>query len=116
MPNLTDRKALHAFLSEKANAGATVTLKEVASHFNASPEAASKTLSLLTGSCVLVEKQSNEFECKRVLSLTVTELDSAASQGKSNTAYAQKLWDTIDRLKKDNETLRAKLLAPKPLP
>lgn len=106
-----DRAKLHAFLSAKAKAGTKVTLKEVADHFGVSDGAAGKCLSLLTGNRALLETDKNEFDCTRVPSLTLIEFESAASQGKTNTSYVDGLWNTIARLKKDNETMRAKLLA-----
>lgn len=106
-----DRKRLHAFLSARAKGGETVTLKEVATHCGVSEGAAGKCLSLLTGNRVLIETEKNKFDCARVPSLTLIEFESAASQGKTNTAYVDGLWSTIARLKKDNETMRTRLLA-----
>lgn len=105
-----DRAKLHAYLSAKAKAGVTVTLKEVADHFGVTDGAAGKCLSILTGSRALIEREKNEFDCARVPALTLDEFESAASQGKTNTAYVDGLWNMIARLKKDNETMRAKLL------
>lgn len=106
-----DRAKLHTFLSSKAKSGTKVTLKEVADQFGVSDGAAGKCLSLLTGNRALLETDKNEFDCARVPSLTLIEFESAASQGKTNTAYVDGLWNAIARLKKDNETMRAKLLA-----
>lgn len=106
-----DRAKLHAFLAGKAKSGSKVTLKEVADQFGVTEGAAGKCLSLLTGNRALLETAKNEFDCTRVPSLALIEFESAASQGKLNTAYVDGLWNTIARLKKDNETMRAKLLA-----
>lgn len=106
-----DRPKLYAFLSDRAKKRTTVTLKEVADHFDVTEGAAGKCLSLLTGNRALLETSKNEFDCSRVPSLTPIEFESAASQGKTNTAYVDGLWNTIARLKKDNETMRARLLA-----
>lgn len=106
-----DRAKLHKFLSVKAKEGATVTLKEVMDHCGTTEGATGKCLSLLTGNRALIETQKNEFDCSRVPTLTLLEFKSAASQGKTNTAYVDGLWNTIARLKKDNETMRDRLLA-----
>jgi hypothetical protein len=105
-----NREKLHAFLCMKAKAGVTVSLKEVADHFGVTDGATGKCLSILTGNRALLEKNTNEFDCTRIPSLTLNEFTSAASQGKNNTAYVDGLWNSIARLKKDNETMRMKLL------
>jgi hypothetical protein len=105
-----DREKLYAFLCGKAKMQLPVTRKEVADHFGVSEGAAAKCLSLLTGNRVLLETGSNQFECARVPTLTLIEFESAASQGKTNTAYVDGLWNMIARLKRDNETMRKKLL------
>ena len=57
-----------------------------------------------------LERNTNEFDCARIPLLTLHEFASAASQGKNNAAYIDGLWNSIARLKKDNETMRTKLL------
>jgi hypothetical protein len=106
-----DRAELHKFLAARAKNGAKVTLREVMDHFGATEGATAKCLSLLTGNRALIETRKNEFDCSRVPTLTLLEFESAASQGKTNTAYVDGLWHTIARLRRDNETMREKLLA-----
>lgn len=106
------RADVYAFMIEKAEANETLTSRELEHRFGASGHASKKLLSLLAGNGVLVETSTpNEFWCDRVRELSLIEFESAASQGKRNTAYARRLWGEIERLRADNARLRGQLRA-----
>lgn len=101
---------LYDFLHDKARSGQRTTADEVASRFGVEVGAATKRLSLLSGSCVLrAMPGGNEFECSNVLQVTSAQFESAGSQGKHATAFVQSLFDDIKRLNENNARLRAKV-------
>jgi hypothetical protein len=107
-----DPDRLHDYLCERARAGATVTESEVSARFGVEVGAVRKRFGLLTGAVVLEETGvPGEYRCGHVLRCTKAAFESAGSQGKGNQEYVRGLLAEIARLNKNNETLRAKLLA-----
>ena len=106
-----DSSKLHDFLSDKARSGTLVTEEEVVTKFGVEIGAVRKCLGLLTGNCVLEEKLPGQYDCKNVLRCSKQAFDSARSQGKTNQEYVRSLLREIERLNKNNEVLREKLMS-----
>lgn len=105
-----DSNKLHDFLSQAARDGRTVTEQEIAAHFGVELGAVKKRFGLLTGNVVLLDRGGGEYDCANVLRCSKAAFDSAGSQGKGNQEYVRGLLAEIDRLKKNNDTMREKLL------
>jgi hypothetical protein len=106
-----DSDKLHDFLSQGAREGRRVTEQEVATHFRVELGAVKKRFGLLTGNVVLVDLGDGEYDCTNVLRCSTAAFDSAGSQGKGNQEYVRGLLAEIERLKKNNDTMRERLLA-----
>jgi hypothetical protein len=106
-----DSNKLHDYLSQSARDGRHVTEQEVAAHFGVEIGAVKKRFGLLTGNVVLLDLGGGEYDCSNVLRCSKAAFDSAGSQGKGNQEYVRGLLAEIDRLKKNNDTMREKLLA-----
>lgn len=105
-----DSNKLHDYLSQAARDGRHVSEQEVASHFGVELGAVKKRFGLLTGNVVLTDLGRGEYDCTNVLRCSKTAFESAGSQGKGNQEYVRGLLAEIDRLKKNNDTMREKLL------
>lgn len=105
-----DSNKLHDYLCQAARDGRTVTEQEIANHFGVELGAVKKRFGLLTGNVVLIDRGGGQYDCTNVPRCSKTAFDSAGSQGKGNQEYVRSLLAEIDRLKKNNETMRAKLL------
>ena len=105
-----DSNKLHDYLTQAARDGRTVTEQEVAAHFGVELGAVRKRFGLLTGNVVLIERGKGEYDCSNVLRCSKPAFDSAGSQGKGNQEYVRGLLTEIDRLKKNNDTMRERLL------
>jgi hypothetical protein len=106
-----DSNKLHDFLSAKARKGVPVTEQEVATHFRVELTAVKKCFGLLTGHCVLEEKEQGQYDCSNVLRLSKQAFDSARSQGKGNQEYVRWLFREIEKLNRNNDTMRQRLEA-----
>ena len=106
-----DSSKLHDFLSQAARDGRHVTEQEVATHFGVELGAVKKRFGLLTGNVILLDAGGGEYDCTNVLRCSKAAFDSAGSQGKGNQEYVRGLLAEIERLKKNNDTMRDRLLA-----
>jgi hypothetical protein len=105
-----DSDKLYDYLSKAARDGRLVTEDKIVSHFGAELGAVKKRFALLTGNCVLIDLGQGTYDCSNVLKVPKSAFQSAGSQGKGNQAYVRSLLAEIERLKKNNDTMRERLL------
>ncbi len=106
-----DSDKLHDYSSQAARDGRHVTGQEVAAHFGVELGGVRKRFGLLTGNVVLVDLGGGEYDSTNVLRCSKAAFESAGSQGKGNIEYVRGLLAEIERLKKNNDTMRQRLLA-----
>ncbi|HEX4384285.1 MAG TPA: hypothetical protein VH083_15095 [Myxococcales bacterium] len=101
---------MYDFLSKAAKDGRSVSEREVADAFGVDIGGVKKRFGLLTGNVVLLETTDGAYDCKNVTKISKKAFASAGSQGKSNTEYVRQLFAELELGKKNNDTMRERLL------
>jgi len=106
-----DSDKLYDMLARAARENRPVSEREVADAFGVDIGGVKKRFGLLTGNVVLIEGADGKYDCRNVPTIGKRAFDSAGSQGKSNQEYVRHLLSQIELLKKNNDTMRERLLA-----